>query len=95
MGIFYIIKAITGPIKGTSRSKLYKGLGPESPKSRRTFRHLCSFHKIIFTGLPTYLSSLIPKSTHGYQTRTSGNILKYHCRTETFKHAFFPWTIVT
>ena len=87
--------AITGAIKGTSRSKLYKELGLESLKSRRTFRHLCSFHKIISTGLPTYLFNLIPKSTHGYQTRTSQNIPTYQCRTDTFKHYFSPWTIVT
>ena len=55
--------AITGAIKGTSRSKLYKELGLESLKS---FRHCCSFHKIISTGPPTYLVNLIPKSTHGY-----------------------------
>ena len=87
--------AITGAIKGTSRSKLYKELGLESLKSRRTFRRLCSFHKILSTGLPTYLFHLIPKSTHDYQTRTSGNIPTYQCRTDTFKHSFFPWTIVT
>ena len=56
--------AITEAIKGTSRSKLYKELGLESLKSRRTFRHLCSFHKTLSTGLRTYLFSLIPKSTH-------------------------------
>ena len=42
-------------IKGTSRSKLYKELGLESLRSRSTFRHPCSFHKIVSTGLPTYL----------------------------------------
>ena len=82
-------------IKGTSRSKLYKELGLESLKSRRTFRHLCAFHKFISTGLSNYLSSLIPKSTHGYQIRTLGSIPAYHCRTDTFKHSLFPWTIVT
>ena len=87
--------AITGTWKGTSRSKLYTELelGLESLKLRRTFRHLCSFNKIISTGLPTYLSSLIAKSTHGYQTRTSGNIPTYHCRTDTFIYSFFPWTV--
>ena len=64
--------AITGAIKGTSRSILYKELGLESLKSRRTFRRLCSFHKILSAGLPTYLFNLIPKSTHGCQNRTSG-----------------------
>ena len=33
--------AITGALKGTSRSELYKELGLESIKSRRTFRCLC------------------------------------------------------
>ena len=47
-------RAITGVIKGTLGSKLCKELGLESLKSRTTFRRLCSFHKIICTGLPTY-----------------------------------------
>ena len=54
------VLAITGTIKGTSRSRLYKELGLESLKTRSTFRHLCSFHKIISTGRPTYLFILIP-----------------------------------
>ena len=46
-----------------------------------------------------YLSSnlsfnLISESTHTYQIRTSDNILTYQCRTDTFKHLFFPWTVV-
>ena len=59
--------AITGAIKGTSGSKLYKDLGLESLKTKRTFRRLCSFYKILSTGLPTYLFSSIPKSTHPLQ----------------------------
>ena len=47
--------AITVVIKGTSRSKLYKELGLESVKSRRTLRRLCAFHRIVSTRLPTYL----------------------------------------
>ena len=62
--------AITGAIKGTSRPKLYKELGLESLQSRRTLRHLCTFHEIVCTRLPTYLFNLIPQSTHAYQTRT-------------------------
>ena len=49
--------AITGTIKGTSRSKLCKELGLESLKSQRTLRRLCAFHKIVSTCLPTYLST--------------------------------------
>ena len=58
----------SGAIKGTSRSKLHKELGLKSLKSRRTFKRLCSFHKIISTGLPTNLSNLIPKFAHGYHS---------------------------
>ena len=86
--------AITGAIKEISRSKLYKELGLEFLKSRRTFWRHCQFHKVISTGFQTYFS-LIPKYTHGYQTRTSGNMATRQCRTDSFKHSFFPWTIVT
>ena len=86
--------AITGAIKGTSRSKLYMELGLEFLKSRRTLRRLCAFHKILSTRLPTYLFNLILQSTHAYQIRTSGNIPTYQCKTDTFKHSFFPWTVV-
>ena len=61
--------AITRAIKGTSRSKLYKELGLESLKSRKTLRRFCAFHKIVSTRLPAYLCNLIRSSTHAYQTR--------------------------
>ena len=38
--------------------------------------------------------NLILVNTHSYNTRTCENITKYHCRTDAFKHSFFPWTIV-
>ena len=44
-------------------------------------------------GLPEYLFKLIPVDTHSYNTRFSENITTYLCRTDTFKHSFFPWTI--
>ena len=88
-----MLLAITGAIKGTSRSKLHDELGLESLKSKRTLRCLCAFHKIVSNCLPTYLFNLIPQSTHAYQTRTSSNIPTYHCRTNTFKYSFFLWTV--
>ena len=39
--------ALAGAIRGTSKTKLYKELGLEFLKSRRWFRRLCTFHKII------------------------------------------------
>ena len=47
--------AITGAIKCTSHSKLYKELGLESLESRRRVRCLHFLHKIISNGLPAYL----------------------------------------
>ena len=85
--------AITGAIRGTSKTKVYQELGLESLKSRRWFRRLCYFYKIKNYGLPEYLFKLIPVDTHSYNTRISENITTYHCRTDTFKHSFFPWTI--
>ena len=86
--------AVTVVTKGTSRLKLYKELGLESLKSQKTLRRLCAFHNIVSTRLPTYLFNLIPQSAHAYQTRTSISIPTYQCRTDTFKHSVFPWTVV-
>ena len=46
--------AITGTIKRTSRSILYKKLGLESLKSQRTLRRLCAFQKVVSTRLPNF-----------------------------------------
>ena len=86
--------AITGTIRGTSKTKVYQELGLESLKSHRWFRRLCYLYKIKNYGLPEYLFKLIPVDTHSYNTRISENITTYHCRTDTFKHLFFLWTIV-
>ena len=89
--------AITGAIKKTSGSKLYKELGLESLKSRRTFRCLFVFFHFIKLYLHAFQINcfdLIPKSCHGYQTRTLGSIAIYQCGTDTFKHSFFTWTIL-
>ena len=85
---------ITGAIQGTSKIKVYQKLGLESLKSCRWFRCLCYFYKIKNYGFPGYLFKLIPLDTHSYNTQFSENITTYCCRTDTFKHSFFPWTIV-
>ena len=82
--------AITGAIRGTSRIKIYQELGLESLKSRRWFRRLCYFYKTKNYGFPGYLFKLIPLDTHSYNTRFSENITTYCCRTDIFKHSFFP-----
>ena len=51
--------AITGAIKETSHTKLYKELGLEYLRFRRWFRQLCAFLKIKSSGKPQYLLKLI------------------------------------
>ena len=74
--------AITGSVQGTSKVKLFKELGLESFKSRRWFRHLCSFYNLISSGF------------HFYNTRNSEDVVIYPCRTDTFRYSVFPWTIL-
>ena len=46
---------ITGTIRGTSSEKLLEELGLETLKSRRWFRKLFSFYKIVHGKSPSYL----------------------------------------
>ena len=86
--------AITALIQGTSKVKLFKEFGLESLKSRTWFRCLCCFYKIKTFGLLSYLSNLILSGVHSYNTWNSEDVDTYHCRTDTFKYSFFPWTIL-
>ena len=52
--------AITGAVRGTSKEKLYKELGLEYLSSRRWFKRLCLFYKIIKNKTPNYLADIIP-----------------------------------
>ena len=90
---YYAALAITGAIKCTSCSKLYKKLGLESLESRRRLTRLCFLHKIISNRLPVYVYKLIPKKSHQYITRNVNDIATYQCRTDAFKFSFYPWTI--
>ena len=85
--------AITGAIKGTSQTKLYKELGLEFLEFRRWFRWLCTFFKIKTSGKPEYLFNLIPAGQHPYNTWSLDQTETY-CRTDAFKNSFFPRTIV-
>ena len=74
--------------------KIYQEPGLESLKSHIWFRCLCYFYKIKIYGFPGYLIKLIPLDTHSHNTWFSENVTTYCCRTDIFKHSFFPWTIV-
>ena len=49
-------------------------------------------YKIIIIGIPKYLTDLIPKREIGYNIRNRNKSF-FHCRTESFKNSFFPYTI--
>ena len=84
--------AITGALQSTSREKIYQELGLESLKSRTWYKHLSLLFKIMKEEAQNYLINLIPKCEQ--TTRTRDNSMPvYHCRTESFKHSFFPSTL--
>ena len=84
---------ITGTIGRTSLEKLYLELGLESLKSRRWFRKICHFYKILNEKSPSYLFDLIPNLNRVRETRHSNNIPAIHTRHNYFKNSFFPSTI--
>ena len=84
--------AITGAIQGTSREKIYQELGLESLKNRRWYKRLCCMFKIMNEEAPKYLTNMIPKGQQTIVTRNS-NIPTFYCRTDCFKHSFFPSTL--
>ena len=60
---------MTGDIKGSSTEKLYQELGTEHLRSRRFFRKLCLFYKIVKSKSPPYLFNLVPSSSRLHTTR--------------------------
>ena len=79
--------------KGTSSEKLYLELGLESLKSRRWFRKLYHFYKILIEKSPSYLFNLILYLNRVRETRHSNNIPAIHTRHNCLKNSFFPSTI--
>ena len=80
---------LAGEIQDTSCEKIFQELGLESLKSRRSFVRLCYMVKIMKNEAPKYLISLIPKRNQSFKSR-SKHIPTYNCRTDCFKHSFFP-----
>ena len=86
--------AVTGAIRGTSQTKLYRELRLESLKSWRWFRYLCTLYKIKTTVLSPYLNNMLPNVTHDYQTRNSENLAIYLTKNNIFKYSFFPYSFM-
>ena len=85
--------AMTGAIKGSSTEKRYQELVIEHLRSRRWFRKLCLFYKIIKSNSPSYLFNLIPSSSRLHTTRNSDNITPFKVSQNFFKKSFFPSVI--
>ena len=60
---------------------------------RRWFRRLCTFYKIKTQRAPENLYKLIPLKNNIYDTSSTHSFGTYFCRTNAFKHSFFPYTI--
>ena len=76
--------AIIGTIRGTSYKKLNQELGSETLQSRRWFRKLCLFYKIVNNQSPSYLLDYIPSTHRIYNTRNAANVPRIIS-----KHIFF------
>ena len=53
---------------------------------------LFSKNQNFWTAIPSF--NLMASGVHSDNTRNSEDVVTYHCRTDTFKHSFFPWTIL-
>ena len=86
--------AITGAILGISKEKIYQELGLESLESRRWFRKLCFFFRILKNKSPDYLIRLIPQRSSSYITRNSDEIPYFKSKQNFYKNSFFPSTTI-
>ena len=74
-------------MKGAYQSRLYNELGLESLKFKR-------FLKIETVSVPQYLSDLIPKTSHLYDTRAAEYVATFHNKTEAFKYFVSQYSIL-
>ena len=87
--------AITRTTIGTSLEKLFQELGLETLKSRRWFRKLYSFYKILHSKSPSCLFKLIPEKNNSYASRSALNnqISCFNVKASFLKNYFFPAVI--
>ena len=88
--------AITGAITGKSSEKVFQELGLETLISRRWFRKLYLFYKILRSKSPRYLFKLIPENSNSYASRSALNnqIPFFNIKTNFLKNSFSP-TVIT
>ena len=86
--------AITSTTRGTSYEKLNQELGLETLQSRRWFRKLCLFYKIVNNQSPSYLFDYIPSTDRIYNTRNAANVPRIISKHNFFKNSYFTSTII-
>ena len=74
--------------------KLNQALGLETLQSRRWFRKLCLFYKIVNNQSPSYLFDYIPSTDRIYNTRNAANVPRIISKHNFFKNSYFPSTII-
>ena len=86
-----IARTVSGARIGTSTAAIYDELGWQTLKSRRESLKLKSLSKIVTNTAPPYLCELLPRTVgHRRTLRNSNNLIKFKCRTETFRSSFVP-----
>ena len=85
--------AVTCAIRGPSSKTLYKELGLESLQSRRWFRKLCQFYKILKNKSPRYLFNIIPTKLRVHNTRYCDNIPLLKIKYNYFRNSFFSSSV--
>ena len=74
--------------------KLNQALGLETLQSRRWFRKLCLFYKIVNNQSPSYLFDYIPSTDRIYNTRNAANVPRIISKHNFFKNSYLPSTII-
>ena len=89
------IIAITGTVRGTSSEKLFQELGLETLKSRRWFRKVYLFYKMLYSKSPSYLFNLIPENNNPCALRSALNkqIPFFNVKSSFLKTSFLPAVI--
>ena len=82
--------AITGTIRGTSNEKL----GLETLQSRRWFRKLCLFYKIVNNQSPSNLFDYIPNTDRIYNTRNAADVPRIKSKHNSLNNSYIPSTII-
>ena len=77
----------------TSYEKLNQELGSETLQSRRWFRKLCLFYKIVNNQSPSYLLDYIHSTDRIFITRKAANVPRIISKHNFFKTSYFPSTI--